>query len=76
MTKAQLDITIGKNIQKERLARDLSVDELAELLGYTPSAVILVESGKRGTSALTLYKLSKIFGLPVDYFLGIEGGIN
>ena len=68
MTKEQLDSIIGKNINKERLARELSVEELAELLGYTPSAITLIENGKRGTSALTLYKLSKIFGLPVDSF--------
>jgi transcriptional regulator with XRE-family HTH domain len=68
MTKLELCKIVGKNIRKERLANNMTIDTLAELLGLTPSYVGLIERGGRGTTALNLLRLSKIFCLPIDAF--------
>ena len=59
---------VGINIRKERVARNITTDELASLLGHTPSSVGLIERGDRGASAFNLFKLSKIFNVPTDQF--------
>ena len=66
MTKAGLRTKIGENIRNERQARNMSIDELAELLELTPGFVGLIERGQRGATAYTLFRLSAIFSVPVD----------
>ena len=66
INKEQLRITIGNNIRLERLARKISIEELAEQLNLTPGFVGLIERGTRGTSAYTLARLSEIFNIPID----------
>jgi len=66
ITKKELRILIGSNIRKERTARKLSIDELAELLGQTSGYIGLIERGERGVTYSNLHKLSLIFGLPID----------
>ena len=68
MTKNEVRTLVGKNIRKERVARNITTDELASLLGHTPSSVGLIERGERGASAYILYNLSKIFGISTDEF--------
>ena len=74
MKKQQLRTIIGQNIRNERIARDISIDELALKLGLTPGFVGLMERGVRGTVPSTLYKLSYIFDLPIDSFFYVNGG--
>lgn len=66
MTKERLRILMGENIRNERMARNMSIDELAELLELTSGFVGLIERGRRGATAYTLLKLSDIFGMPID----------
>ena len=66
MTKEQLRVLMGENIRNERMARNLSIDELAESLSLTPGFVGLIERGRRGATAHTLSKLSEIYGIPID----------
>ena len=66
MTKERLRFVIGNNIRNVRVARDMSIDELSELLDLTSGFVGLIERGQRGATAYTLYKLSDIFNIPVD----------
>ena len=66
MSTEQLRILIGQKIREERIARHMSIDELSELLGITPGFLGLMERGSRGTTPLTLYKLSNVFGMPID----------
>ena len=68
MNKFKLRIIIGENVRKERLARGISIDELADLLGLTSGFVGLIERGQRGATPITLYKLSTVFGTPIDKF--------
>lgn len=66
MTKSRLRIIIGENIRSERIARDISIDELSEMLELTPGFVGLIERGQRGTTSNTLYRLSEAFDMPID----------
>jgi transcriptional regulator with XRE-family HTH domain len=66
MTKERLRVIMGENIRNERMARNMSIDELAELLELTSGFVGLIERGRRGATAHTLLKLSDIFGMPID----------
>lgn len=76
MTKDRLRKMMGESIRNERVARNLSIDELAELIGLTPGFVGLIERGKRGATALTLYNLSKIMDLPVDQLFQDPTGVS
>ena len=66
--KAQLDKIIGHNIATTRINRELSRDELAEVMELTSSHLGLVERGERGATAVTLEALSKIMDVPIDHF--------
>lgn len=63
-----LDNTIGSNIRTERKARNLTRDELAEMLDLTTSHMGLIERGERGATAVTLSKLTKVLQMPIDNF--------
>ena len=66
MTKERLRIIIGENIRNERMARNISIDELAEMLELTSGFVGLIERGQRGTTSCTLYKLAEVFDISID----------
>jgi len=66
MEKINLDEIIGTNIRMERIEREFSRDELAEMLDLTTSHMGLIERGERGATAVTLSKLSRVLGIPID----------
>ena len=68
MTKERLRKLVGNNIRSERVARNMSIDELAEQLALTPGFVGLIERGRRGATAYTLMRLSDVFGVTADVF--------
>ncbi len=68
MDKASLKKVIGENIRIARIKKDMSIDELSELLDLTPGFVGLIERGQRGATAYTLHKLSEIFQIKIDTF--------
>ena len=66
--KDTLDKIIGDNIRREREIRDLSRDELAEILDLTTSHMGLIERGERGATGVTLLKLSRVLDKSIDDF--------
>ena len=66
--KMDLDEVIGRNIRTERSERQLTRDELAEMLDLTVSHMGLIERGERGATAVTLAKLSRVLQRPIDTF--------
>ena len=66
--KDVLDKIIGQNIRIEREVRNLSRDELAEILDLTTSHIGLIERGERGATGVTLMKLSRALDKPIDDF--------
>ncbi|MCL2572320.1 MAG: helix-turn-helix transcriptional regulator [Defluviitaleaceae bacterium] len=67
LEKDRLDIIVGGNIRLEREARNLSRDELAQMVNVTTSHLGLIERGERGTTTVTLSLLTKAFGIPIDH---------
>ncbi len=57
---------IGSNIRFERQKRDLTIDELSEVLEIAPGFLGLIERGQRGTSIKNLCKISDFFSISLD----------
>lgn len=57
---------IGSNIRFERQKRDLTIDELSEILNIAPGFLGLIERGQRGTSIKNLCKIAKFFSITLD----------
>ena len=70
MDKEQLRILIGKNIRKERLTQNMTIDQLAEELDVSSMFVNLLENGKRGVTSHTFLKLAETFNVSIDSFFG------
>ena len=63
---------IASRIKELRLDNNMTQAELASKLSLTPKMVSFYELGKRQPPNGILIKLSKIFGVPVDYLLGLS----
>ena len=66
MTKEELQMLIGNNIRSQRLARDLSIVELAKLIGKTSGFLGLIERGQRGTTPHMLFSLARVLDISID----------
>jgi len=66
ITKESLRIRMGLNIRRERIAVDMSIEELAHLLDLTPGFLGLIERGQRGITAPNMYKIAEVFNMPID----------
>jgi len=66
VAKTRLDKIIGTNIRNERIIRNMTRDELAEVIDLTVSHLGLIERGERGATPVTLEKIVRAFGITVD----------
>ena len=65
---------IGANIRYERTVRNMSIDELAEMLQLSTAFIGLTERGQRGAKLSNLIKTAEIFGITVnDLIYGDHG---
>jgi len=65
---------IGANIRYERTVRNMSIDELAEMLQLSTAFIGLIERGQRGAKLSNLIKTAEIFGITVnDLIYGDHG---
>ena len=64
--------SLGQNIRKYRLERDLSQSKLAEQLNISPQAVSKWERGLALPDIELLIPLAEIFSVTVDELLGRE----
>jgi len=60
ITKLQLNMKVGANINKLRRDRLLKTEYLAKALDISPQYLNQIEAGKRGASAHNIYKLTQI----------------
>ena len=65
---------LSEKIKKLRLKMGISQKQLSDLLGISDQAVSKWEIGLSNPSIENLFKLSKIFSAPVDYFTIGEKG--
>ena len=66
LTRKQYDAMIGSTVRTLRLDRNMTTEELAELLDVSPWSIGQFERGERGVSGLTIRKLADIFGVSTD----------
>ena len=57
---------LGNAIRKARMEKNLSQEELAEIVGITPTHMKHIESGHRNPSVDILFKLTRILYLSLD----------
>ena len=57
---------IGSNIRYERQKRNLTIEELSEIINVAPGFLGLIERGQRGTSIKNLCKIANFFSLTLD----------
>ncbi|MBE3580582.1 MAG: cupin domain-containing protein [Thermoanaerobacteraceae bacterium] len=60
---------IGNTIRMQRLAKGLSIRELARLTGLSPSAISQIETGKSIPNILTMKAIAEALGISVISFL-------
>jgi transcriptional regulator with XRE-family HTH domain len=60
---------VGDRVREARYASGLSQTELARQLGIDRTAVGRIESGERHVSAMELFKLSDLLGVPAAHFV-------
>jgi len=65
-----LDAVIGKHIRKTRLAKGVSQERLAEIIGVTFQQVQKNEKGVNRMSAARLYHVAKALDEPIANFFG------
>ena len=58
------------NLREIRISRKLKVQEVSDYLCCLPSVYSRYENGKREPSIDILLKLSKLYGVSVDYLIG------
>ncbi len=67
-----LNITIGKKLLYLRKKSKLTQAELAEKLNYSDKAISKWEKGESLPSVEVFYKISKLYGVSLDYIIGDE----
>lgn len=67
----QINQTIGSNIRKRRIAREMSLKRMGRLLGVSYQQLQKYEKGTNRLSAESLVKLSRYFGCSTDELCGL-----
>ena len=67
-----MELNIGINIKRLRLAKGLTQEQLAELLGISTAAVSKWEARNTYPDITMLFPLAEIFGVSVDTLLGYD----
>lgn len=67
---------LGKNIRTLRKKRNLSIDELSQLIGISPSFLGLIERGQRGLSIDNLCRICNMFNIQLDELIYGENRKN
>lgn len=61
---------VGKRLRAARMARKLTQQNVADILGMTVNAYQKYEQSERFPSLETLVKLADLFSVPTDWILG------
>ena len=72
MTKTELQKIVGGNVQKYRVKRKLTQEELASKVNINSSAITRIENGQRMMSVPTLVAVAYALGVSCDALLRSE----
>lgn len=65
------DKQLADRIRALRQAQGMTQEELSARIGVSPTYIAHVETHRRGLSLPVLYRLAKVFGIPLrDFFPG------
>ena len=59
---------LGRNIKAERVRKNITQEQFAELIDMSLSFVSKVEQGITSPTAFALFKMSKILNIPMEEF--------
>lgn len=64
---------LGRNIKAERIRKDITQEEFAEMIDMSLSHVSKLEQGLTSPTAIALFKMSKVLKIPMEkFFDGID----
>ncbi len=69
MNKEQLLRKFGKNVKIERIKRDLTQEQLAEIMEVSQNYVANIECGKANMSLAKVLELSKFLNVNIEKLL-------
>jgi transcriptional regulator with XRE-family HTH domain len=68
-----IDLHVGARLRLRRMTIGMAQERLADALGVSFQQIQKYEKGANRVSASTLYDISKVLGVPIDYFFaGID----
>ena len=71
--KMDFKYLLGRNIKAERIRKDITQEQFAELIDMSLSHVSKIEQGLTSPTAIAMYKMAKALKIPMeDFFKGIE----
>ena len=71
--KNDIKYKLGRNIKAERIRKDITQEEFAEMIDMSLSYVSKLEQGLTSPTAISLFKMAKILCIPMEkFFEGIE----
>ena len=62
----------GKNVKIERIKKDLTQEQLAEIMSVSQNYIANIERGKANMSLVKLYELSKYLNVKLEKLLDFE----
>ena len=60
--------TLGKNIKIERIRKDITQEQFAEMIDISLSHISKIEQGLTSPTAILLYKMSLVLRIPMEEF--------
>lgn len=73
LMKDDIKYKLGRNIKIERIRKDITQEEFAEMIDMSLSYISKLEQGLTSPTALVLFKMSKALALPMEeFFKGID----
>lgn len=71
--KDDIKYKLGRNIKIERIRKDITQEQFAELIDMSVSYVSKLEQGLTSPTAIALFKMSSVLNIPMeDFFNGIN----
>lgn len=75
--KNDIKYKLGRNIKAERIRKDITQEEFAEMIDMSLSYVSKLEQGLTSPTAIALFKMSKVLKIPMEkFFEGMESEIS
>ena len=71
MDKKTLLKKFGKNVKIERIKKDLTQEQLAEIMGVSQNYIANIERGNANMSIFKLYELSSFLGTSLEKLIAI-----